>query len=701
MLAAAGAGPAPAMDERHWSGAAPASADLATTGSVLPSRLTGLQTGSATSQDSDRLARLVGHIERGQIAEADAVLATIEGASIRLAGEWSVVRSGHPAVSVARIERFLTQNPDWTGAASLQKRAEEAMLSQRLAAPRVLAFFAERVPVAPAGRAALALALKQSADHERADALVRRLWRDDPLGRDVETLVLKAFAPVLTTRDHRNRMEMYLFRDNREAALRNAERAGPDHVKLAEARLAVARKSGGAAAALARVPQALHKDTSYLFAQAQHHRRRQEAEISARLIAVVPRDADTLVDGDEWWVERRLIARQLLDKGLHAEAYQVAARHAAEKPQSIIEAEWHAGWIALRFLHDPARAMPHFALAAAHAETPISRARAAFWQGRAAEALSDVAAARRHFEAAAEHPIAYYGQIARARLGRTDLPLRHVEAAPGATTHHPALGVIEALEAAGQHALARNLITEMARVLDEPAAMAWLAATAARVGDARLLVSIGKSAVQRGLPLDLTAYPVDAMPAFAPAGLSVERAMVFAIARQESAFDPAAISHAGARGLMQMMLPTARETARRVGIGFDAGRLTSDPAYNARLGAAHLGDLLRDWRGSYVLAFAAYNAGSGNVRDWIEAYGDPRSLGVDPVDWVERIPFSETRNYVQRVMENLQVYRTRLGDHQRLLIGLDLKRGLRTLRFAGEADTAHSMTVAASSQSVE
>ncbi len=693
--------PAWAMDERHWSATAPISADSAATGSVLASRLTGLRLGLAG--DNERLARVVTHVERGQITEADGVLAGIEHATIRLAGEWSVVRSGHPSVRHARIERFLAQNPDWTGAAPLQKRAEEAMLSQKLPAAGVLAFFAAREPVAPVGRAALALALKQTDEHERADGLVRRIWRDDHLGREVEALILNAFGPVLTMRDHRNRMEMYLFRDNREAALRNAQRAGPDHVLLAEARLAVSRKAGGATQALAKVPAALHKDSSFLFAQAQHHRRKQEAEVSARLIASVPRDAAELVDGDEWWVERRLIARQLLDKGLSSEAYQVAARHAAEKPQSIIEAEWHAGWIALRFLHDPARAMPHFDLAAAHAETPISRARAAFWQGRAAEAMGDAALARRHFEAAAEHPIAYYGQLARARLGRNDVPLRSPAVAPASdlSTPHPALAVIEALEAAGQHPQARGLIIEMARVLDEPAALAWLAATAARVGDARLLVSIGKSAVQRGLPLDLTAYPVDVMPAFAPIGLPVERAMVFAIARQESAFDPAAISHAGARGLMQMMLPTARETARRVGLGFDAGRLTSDPAYNARLGSAHLGDLLRDWRGSYVLAFAAYNAGSGNVRDWIEAYGDPRSLGVDPVDWVERIPFSETRNYVQRVMENLQVYRTRLGDHDRLLIGLDLKRGLRTLRFAGEADTAHSMTLAANGQMVE
>ncbi|MGL4438587.1 MAG: lytic transglycosylase domain-containing protein, partial [Bosea sp. (in: a-proteobacteria)] len=336
--------------------------------------------------------------------------------------------------------------------------------------------------------------------------------------------------------------------------------------------------------------------------------------------------------------------------------------------------EWHAGWIALRFLNDPLKAAGHFEAAAKQAETPISLARTAFWRGRAAEAASDHEAARQHFNAAASQHIAYYGQIARAGLGLADMPLRVVPASTSSAMPHQSVALIEALEAADQPSLTRSLIMELVRHLDDPAVLDRLATIATRVGDARHLVSLGKTAVQRGMPLDHAAYPTNGMPAFESA---VERAMVFAIARQESAFDPKAVSHAGARGLMQMMLPTARETARRIKTSFDASRLTSDAAYNAKLGAAHLADLIAEWRGSYVLTFAAYNAGSGNVRDWIEAYGDPRDPTVDAIDWVERIPFTETRNYVQRVMENLQVYRARLGADGPLLIGEDLQRGVR------------------------
>jgi soluble lytic murein transglycosylase len=219
------------------------------------------------------------------------------------------------------------------------------------------------------------------------------------------------------------------------------------------------------------------------------------------------------------------------------------------------------------------------------------------------------------------------------------------------------------------------MLSDLAQRLHSTEALEAIAAIAQREADARALVSIGKAALQRGFPLDMAAYPINGIPQFDVLGDPMERAIVHAIARQESAFDPTAMSHAGARGLMQMMPATARETARRASLPFDWQKLGQDPLYAARMGAAHLNDLLKEWRGSYILTFAAYNAGSPNVKKWIAAYGDPRDPEVDAVDWVERIPFSETRNYVQRVMENLQVYRERLNQRTAYLIDYDLKRG--------------------------
>jgi soluble lytic murein transglycosylase len=185
---------------------------------------------------------------------------------------------------------------------------------------------------------------------------------------------------------------------------------------------------------------------------------------------------------------------------------------------------------------------------------------------------------------------------------------------------------------------------------------------------------LGKAAVQRGFPLDAHAYPIIGIPTFEPVGGRIDKAMVYAIARQESMFDPKAQSHAGARGLMQLMPATAKRTATRFKVGYDLKKLLDDPSYNAKIGSAHLGELMEDWRGSLILVFASYNAGGGNVKKWIDAYGDPRKADVDVVDWVERIPFSETRNYVQRVLENFQVYRHRLGEQSALLSESDLRR---------------------------
>jgi soluble lytic murein transglycosylase len=220
---------------------------------------------------------------------------------------------------------------------------------------------------------------------------------------------------------------------------------------------------------------------------------------------------------------------------------------------------------------------------------------------------------------------------------------------------------LKKLYEAGMRDLAITLSSDLASRLADAAHLDALGHLVTDARDPRALLTVGKTAVQRGFPLDLHAFPTLGIPAFEPVGDRVEKAMVYAITRQESAFDPSAQSSAGARGLMQLMPDTARRTAKRFGVDFDLGRLL-DPAYNAKLGAAHLGELMDDWKGSHILMFASYNAGGGNVSKWIKAYGDPRSPNVDPIDWVERIPFSETRNYVQRVMENLLVYRSRLGE---------------------------------------
>lgn len=611
---------------------------------------------------------------RGALGEGDALAGKIGDRSTRTLLEWVAIHCNAGLVSFARIDAFLRENPDYPATTRFRRRAEEALIAERKSPSIVRAFFHGQQPVSPAGRIALALALKDAGRKDEATALIRRSWRQDLFSQSLEKIALAQFDAVLSKDDHRLRAERFLFREQGEAAMRNAARVSADYLVLARARLASAQARKPISEKLiSAVPASLRGDVSFAFLQAQQARRGDKLDDAVKALAAIPRDPTLLGDGDGWWEERRIISRKLLDAGQAEKAYQVSAGHGAEDAAERIEAEWHAGFIALRFLKKADVALKHFDAAAAIAETPISVARAAYWQGRAHEELGQAEEATAAFGKAASHPIAYYGQLARAKLRLPDLPLRQtaateVDALPG----HRAVRLLYRL---GQNELATLMLYDLARHLHSTEALEAVAIIAGREADARTQLSVGKAALQRGFPLDMAAFPVNGVPVFDVLGDPMERAIVHAIARQESAFDPTAMSHAGARGLMQMMPATARETARRAGLPFDWQKLGEDPLYAARMGAAHLNDLLKEWRGSYILTFAAYNAGSPNVKKWVAAYGDPRDPEVDAVDWVERIPFSETRNYVQRVMENLQVYRERLNQRTAYLIDQDLKRG--------------------------
>jgi soluble lytic murein transglycosylase len=633
------------------------------------------QTGNP-SADVATVRQAIDLYRKGEVAAGDQIKSSLAEPAWRGLLEWVAIRSGN-ALGFERMAGFLRNHPDWPASATLRRRIEEALLASRKPPAVVRAYFAREKPASAAGKLALARAFKADGLDQDATEVIRESWRTDIFSADFEDKVLDDFRTSLTTADHRARMERFLFKENWGGASRAAARAGKDYVTLVKARMAVDDRSSKAAAALDAVPPPLRTDTSYIFSRAQYLRWKDKPQDAAKLIDGITRDPAELVDGDEWWVERRMLARKLLDGGDPQAAYRVASQAGPASLEKRIEAEFHAGWIALRFLKEPPTAARHFAEAARIAETPISVARAAYWQGRAAEAAGTEPEARAFYERAAQRSITYYGQLARAKLGMTNLALRApVDAGEDVRTAFRSSGPAQALQLlyqAGARDLALPLSTELAVRLTDAAKLDALGDLIAENRDPKTLVTVGKSAVQRGLPLDLHAYPTFGIPSYEPVGDRVERAMVFAIARQESIFDPKAQSGAGARGLMQLMPDTARRTAKRFGLGFDVDKLTEDPAYNAKIGSAHLGELMDDWKGSFILTFASYNAGGGNVKKWIDAYGDPRKPDVDPIDWVERIPFSETRNYVQRVMENLQVYRQRLQERSAYLFEQDLK----------------------------
>jgi soluble lytic murein transglycosylase len=412
----------------------------------------------------------------------------------------------------------------------------------------------------------------------------------------------------------------------------------------------------------------MQNDPGYSFAKAEKLVHAEKFKDAATLILSVPHDAAHLVDGDEWWALQRGLARKLLDQGENQLAYRLCAGHTAVTNVMQIEEEFEAGWIALRFLNDAQSAANHFRSAALLAETPISIARAAYWQGRAADVLKDADSAARakdFYETAAAESETYYGQLARERLGFKSIPLRDYEPVATGAARDESIRAVELLYAVGEKEMAYALAYAAAQHMTSESQVAALAKIVAAQRDAHASLTIGKILAQRRIPMDSLAFPTYGVPAYDPVENSASPAVVYAIARQESAFDPKAVSSAGAKGLMQMIDSTAKRTADKEGLAFQPDKMMDDTAFNAKLGAAHLGELLEEEKGSPILVFAAYNAGGHRVSQWIEAYGDPRLPDVDPVDWVERIPFNETRNYVQRVMENLTMYEASFGEAPR------------------------------------
>jgi soluble lytic murein transglycosylase len=615
---------------------------------------------------------------RGDVTGGDAIAARLFDPTARVAAEWIALRSSGRSLGFERVARFMTANPGLPMRHWLQRRAEDAMIIERLRPDRVLAFFKERRPEGPNGRAALAIALS-ARDGAGAARLALAAYRDKTLTRDVAELLERSFPERIDAAERILRAHRLILLGNRVEGLRLAEGFGPDHAKLAQA-LAAAQGKGDSLKPLEAVPPALRGHSSYVLAQAQVLRRQNRLPEALTALLSAPRDPALLAEPEEWWTERRVLTRRLLDLGDFAGAYRIAGEHLGLGPGRRAEAEFHAGWIALRYLGHPQTALAHFEASAAVAELASAKARAAYWRGRALEAgAHDAATPAQAYEAAAAIPATYYGQLAAGRLGREALHLGVTEASAldeAMTLATPAGRLIRLLLDAELRDYAQPLAIDFARVAASASQVDAIADLFVRLGDAPTVLAIGRNATARGFAVEQHAFPTFGVPRYEPLPGSEDRAMVYAIARQESAFNPRAVSQADARGLMQMLPSTAARTASRFKVPFSADRLLSDPAYNAMLGAAHLGELMEETKGSVIMAFASYNAGGHRVREWIEAFGDPRKPETDVVDWVERIPFYETRHYVQKIMENMQAYRARFQDNRSaLLIGADMERG--------------------------
>ena len=588
---------------------------------------------------------------------------------------WAIAVSGARGVPSSEIAAAADQLAHWPGLAVLRANSERALSREGATASQVIAAFGTTTPETVEGAIALARALKNTGQTTRAAAIIAPIWQTERLERRREKLILKEFSGLLTKANHKRRMDMLLYKDRITQAGR--VQALAEAQSLYKARSAVIRKSSSAAKLLKAVHPSWKDDPSYLFARVAYHRKKKDYKTAAQLYLKAPRNADALVDTHEWWVEGRIISRALAEEGDLKSAYKIAAHHVATRARDVIEAEWHAGWFALRGFNDGKTASIHFDRALKAATRPISKARAYYWLGRAAEA-GGPGSASDYFKRAAQYSATFYGQLAGARLGRKGLNVQYPSPSATERSHFASrepVRAIHRLTTTGHAHRARQLYIALARELTSPGELAILASMAEKRGEHRLALQVGKIAFHRGLNVTALAFPTGVIPTNANISGS-GKALAYAIARQESAFDKAAVSRANALGLLQLLPSTAKAVARKHGLAYSKAKLTRDAGYNATLGAHYLGQHISDFKGSYILTFVAYNAGPGRSVKWMKKYGDPRGRDIDfIVDWVEQIPFTETRNYVQRVMENYQVYKARLG--QKSDIVADLRYGRR------------------------
>ncbi len=574
---------------------------------------------------------------------------------------WRFLSSPDSGASFQEIAQFIRENQDWPDQWLLLMRAEEAMTTG-VSDDEVLEWFADREPRTADGGSRLARAFLANGEIEKARAVIRKTWVEANFGSVQERHFYNRFRRYLTREDHIERLDRLLWAGRYYPSRRMYRRVHKSWALLAEARLALRRMVGGVDGAIARVPEHLRDHPGLVYERLRWRRRKGRDKDAIELLANMPAD---LVRPDLWSHERAILARRALQDGHISEAYILAKNHGMEDGIGLVEGEWLAGWIALRFLKEPTTAFSHFTRIYRAANYAISRSRGAYWAGRAAEEMKEQVRARFWYRTASNYPMTYYGQLAAARYfpdGNLRVPPdpKLKDADKKSFAKHELVVLVKLLSDAGLTKYIDPFIEQLNEIGATPAWRAQVAELAEIGGRQDLAVQTAKKAIREGAHLLGAGFPT----LDAELKTDLETPLVHALIRQESAFNNEAVSHAGARGLMQLMPGTAKLVARQLRVPYRRNKLTQDEEYNISLGTAYLRDMLRTFDGSYVQAIAAYNAGPARVRRWVKEYGDPSDPSIDPIDWVEMIPLSETRNYVQRVMENLHVYRLRLADSE-------------------------------------
>ncbi len=591
---------------------------------------------------------------------------------------WYVLFQGGFGTDFDAINAFIQQNPEWPRSQRLLGRAEEA-LKNNLEPNFVIDWFAGREPVTTLGREKLADALIRNGKVDVGKAMIKDIWINENFAKGHEKSFYRKYRKHLTIGDNRARADRLMWEGRYWPAQRMIYRVDAKYQKLIQARTSLRRMRGNVDYLVTNVPKSLQNDAGLIYERLRW-RRKKGLDSSYELLKNLP---EGVPHPNRWWSERAILARNLLQKGFVSEAYRVAAQHGLTQEHAAknAEAEFMSGWIALRYIDEPKTAYAHFKHLYDSVKFPVSLSRGAYWTGRALAAQDKNKEAETWFATAARYPTTYYGQLAYAQI----TPGQGLKLPPDSSVDdvlskrfdsHELVRAVRMLAAAGEADRLYSLIIKIASLEATPGWHSLTARLARLSGRPDLAIRVAKNTLQDYGYFVAGGYPT-LVPPRMPRRVKADKPeapLTLAVIRQESEYDAKAISHAGARGLMQLMPATAKSVAKQAGLRYSKVKLTSDADYNVTLGQSYLAGLIKQYDGYLPMAIAAYNAGSHRVRQWTKQNGDPRDPEVDAIDWIEQIPFTETRNYVQRVLENVQVYRLRLADTE---VALGLEEDLR------------------------
>ncbi|WP_336276299.1 lytic transglycosylase domain-containing protein [Bartonella sp. CB178] len=576
---------------------------------------------------------------------------------------WAIGISSKNNIPSSELISTVNELREWPGQAIIQRNAERAFVNETSSARLIIQKFSHHLPLTAEGMTALARALVTMKQKARAHQIIAPWWHKAKLSEKEEELVLKKASTVLRPIDHLKRMQFMLYAHRISSAKRIAKLARAQ--SLFDAFVAVEKNDPRAAQKIYAADKFWRNNPLLQFTQIRYLRRIGQHSTAAALMMKTPRDSLSLINPDAWWTERRVLSREMLDLNQPKIAYRLVATHIGVKSSLAVatDVEFHAGWYALRFLHDPKLAMRHFSLIPQLSSAPLSISRGYYWMGKTSEILGQSKDAQHYFYRAAHFDSTYYGQLAASRLNlkKPNIPFpKPTIAERKRFSARKAIQAIQRLELAGYDNFAKLFYRELGKKIESAGELALLAVMAEKNGDYYTSLQIGKTAAFQGKNITPLSHPIGAIPTSVNIS-EAKKALVYAIARQESEFNPTAISKAGAQGILQLLPTTAKALAKKHSITWSPARFSNDISYNTVLSAHFLGDQLERFNGSYVLALIGYNAGPRRASEWIKRYGDPRGKSLDKVvDWIERIPYTETRNYVMRVMENYEVYKARL-----------------------------------------